>query len=379
VNLPPNQRIPLVLFVRDRALFERHQRAFLHLANASEVTLRGFDQPRPRQAAVHVEPEVEIHLPLAGLIDFAAERARVEKELARTEAELQGIRKRLDNEGFVARAPRDVVEKDRNRAGELAGKREKLARHLARVTSSEVAMEDKNPQHPQGNGASGEQGSRSLDQLGTHGGPASGTPAQGGGQQSGAGEEAGAGEEVMGSAREGGEAPAQESDEDEDQGLAARAVARVKSIARGLMEKIPGEQERGPRSEEDENEERAGIARTRASRKAKPRSRPKTQKAKPGTKSVRGGGNKADKAGKVGRGAKAGRVAAARGAKKGTRGARGKLKKQQKRPMKTQSRGNLRSGTAGPSGGRGQGRGAQRGARGKSGAKRRPSPRKGTK
>ena len=70
---------------------------------------------------------------------------------------------------------------------------------------------------------------------------------------------------------------------------------------------------------------------------------------------------------------------AARGAKKGTRGGGGKLKKQHKRPMKTQSRANVRWSPSGPSGGRGQGRGAQRGARGKSGAKRRPSPRKGTK
>ena len=79
----------------------------------------------------------------------------------------------------------------------------------------------------------------------------------------------------------------------------------------------------------------------------------------------------------MGKGAKAGRVTAARGAKKGTRGAGGKLKKQRKRPMNTQSRANLRGGPAGHS--RGGGRGAQKGARGKSGGKRRPSPRKGTK
>ncbi|HXL39390.1 MAG TPA: valine--tRNA ligase, partial [Myxococcales bacterium] len=174
VNLPRNQKIPLVLFAKDRELFRRHERAFQHLANASEVTLRGFGEPRPRQAAVHVEPEVEVHLPLAGLIDFAAESARVEKEIARTEAELQGLRKRLDNAGFVARAPREVVEKDRSRADELAGKREKLARHLARVTSVEGPMEDKNPQQPKGDGSSGEQGSSS----GTPGGQPKSQPPQ---------------------------------------------------------------------------------------------------------------------------------------------------------------------------------------------------------
>jgi len=408
VNLPPNQRVPLVLFAKDPAVFARHQRAFQHLANAGEVTLNTFDAPRPRQAAVHVEPEVEVHLPLAGLIDFAAERARVEKEIARAESELQGLRKRLDNAGFVERAPKEVVEKDRARAEELAGKREKLARHLARVTGVEGTMEDKKPQQPQGDGTSAEQGSRNLDQLGTHGGPGSGTPGQPSRppqsrppsrpppskppesrpppskppeprpsqsrpppQQSGAGEEAGAGEEVMGTARSGGEGM-QASDEDEAEGLAARAISRVKSIARGIMEKVPGSDEhRGPVPEEEENEERAEIAQAKSSERAVARSRPKTHKAKAGAKSVRGGRNKADKAGKVGLGRKAGRAAAARGAKKGTRGAGGKMKKQGKRPMRTQSRADVR--------GKGQGRGAQKGARGKSGGKRRPSPRKGTK
>ena len=84
--------------------------------------------------------------------------------------------------------------------------------------------------------------------------------------QSGAGEEAGAGEEVMGSAREAAEAPTDASDEDEAEGLAARAISRVKSIARGIMEKVPGTDEhRGPVSEEEENEERAEIAQARAS------------------------------------------------------------------------------------------------------------------
>jgi valyl-tRNA synthetase len=139
VNLPPNQKVPLILFARDRSLFQRHERAFRHLANASEVTVRGFDEPRPRGAAVHVEAEVEVHLPLAGLIDFAAEKTRVEKELARTGSELQGLRQRLDNAGFVARAPPEVVEKDRARMAELAEKREKLGRHLARVSGLEEA------------------------------------------------------------------------------------------------------------------------------------------------------------------------------------------------------------------------------------------------
>ncbi len=180
---------------------------------------------------MHVEPEVEVHLPLAGLIDFAAEQARVEKEIARTEAELQGLRKRLDNAGFVARAPQEVVEKDRARAEELAGKREKLARHLARVTTVEAGMEDKNPQ-------------AMPEELGMHRGP----PATD--QSSG----------TAGTARPipepGGAAQAETSDES----LAARTVSRVKSIAQGLMEKLPSV---------DEVVSKASQARDKAVKKTK--------------------------------------------------------------------------------------------------------------
>jgi valyl-tRNA synthetase len=272
---------------------------------------------------------VEVHLPLAGLIDFAAESARVEKEIARTEAELQGLRKRLDNAGFVARAPREVVEKDRTRADELAGKREKLARHLARVTSVEGPMEDKYPQQPKGDGSSGEQGSSS----GTPGGQPKSQPPQQKSQPpqpksqppqpksqppQPKSQPPAPGGEGMGGGRESSGMPELARDVEK---MAERAVERVKSIARGLMDKLPADLP-GMGGESD-----AGGARARAPKRA-PARRAKPKKAKGGTKS---------------------RGKAARSAKKSSRSA------------------GSRKGKAG------------KGARAKSGAKRRPASRKGKK
>src|ERR1700730_3451445 len=343
VNLPPNQKIPLVLFAKDRELFQRHERAFQHLANASEVTLRGFDEPRPRQAAVHVEPEVEVHLPLAGLIDFAAESARVEKAIARTEAEWQGRRKRLDNAGFAARAPREVVEKDRSRADELAGKREKLPHLPAGGARRGGPTEDKNPQQPKGDGSSGEQGSSS----GTPGGQPKSQPPQ---QKSQPPQPKSqpppqqksqppqpksqpppprsqpppAGGEGMGGGRETSGMPEVARDVEK---MAERAVERVKSIARGLMEKLPADLP-GMGNESQEEGARARAPKRAPARRAKPKKAKKAKKAKGGTK---------------------GRAKAARGAKKSARSA------------------GSRKGKAG------------KGARAKSGAKRRPASRKGKK
>jgi valyl-tRNA synthetase len=157
LGLPPNQRVPILLVPVDKRvseLFKNHKTAFDKLAHA-DLDVRPAGEV-VTGTAVFVYKAAEVHLPLAGLIDTD----RMKKDLASAEAELEKIRSRLDNKGFVERAPREVVEKDRARAEELVEKREKLARHLARV--SEVGMEEKNPQ----------QGQRSMDQMGTHGGPA---------------------------------------------------------------------------------------------------------------------------------------------------------------------------------------------------------------
>jgi valyl-tRNA synthetase len=245
VNLPPNMRVPIVLIPRDeaaRALLEKHAQAFGHLAYAEPVRLAQPGAPRPQQSAVHVEPEVEVHLPLAGLIDFATEKTRVEKELVKLEGELAGIAKRLGNAGFVERAPKEVVEKDRARADELTAKREKLARHLARVTTPEGAMqEDKNSQNKQAGenaGQSAEQGHRSLDQMGTHGGPA-GHPGASPSPAAGDQKSAAASHEHGHDHDDGDEHDHDHEEGAEEEGFASKAISKVKSIARAVMSKEP--------------------------------------------------------------------------------------------------------------------------------------------
>jgi valyl-tRNA synthetase len=69
-----------------------------------------------------VAGDVEILLPLAGLIDVAEEEKRLEKEIAKVEKDVEMFARKLGNEAFVAKAPPEVLEKDR---GKLADAREK--------------------------------------------------------------------------------------------------------------------------------------------------------------------------------------------------------------------------------------------------------------
>jgi valyl-tRNA synthetase len=119
----------------------------------SVVALGAATPPAP-QSAVGVGPGFEVRVPLAGVIDLAAETARVDKELARVDQDLAGIERKLQNPSFVQKAPPEVVEKDRARAEELREKRGKLEAHRAMLSGSEANfarreyMETQNEQKP---------------------------------------------------------------------------------------------------------------------------------------------------------------------------------------------------------------------------------------
>jgi valyl-tRNA synthetase len=74
---------------------------------------------KPRQAATHVHPEFEAYVSLTGLIDPAAEVKRLEKLFAEKTKHLQGTRAKLGNASFVAKAPAEVVQQQREQVAEL--------------------------------------------------------------------------------------------------------------------------------------------------------------------------------------------------------------------------------------------------------------------
>ena len=80
---------------------------------ADSLTIVVHLDEKPKQAAAIVLGEVECYLPLAGMIDFAAERARVQKELDAAEADVARREAKLANEGFTAKAPANVVARER--------------------------------------------------------------------------------------------------------------------------------------------------------------------------------------------------------------------------------------------------------------------------
>ena len=82
----------------------------------------------PREHRPRSRRSGELYLPLEGLIDLEAERQRLGKEIAKSEAELVTVRKKLANENFVANAPAAVVAEHRQRESDFAERLAQLER-----------------------------------------------------------------------------------------------------------------------------------------------------------------------------------------------------------------------------------------------------------
>ena len=108
----------------------RHTAAIERLARVEGIA--SAERP-PVGSAQVIVGGATFALPLAGVVDFSAEEARLEKEIARVGVEIGRIDKKLANAKFVARAPEEVVEAEREKRAAYAADGERLAVALKRV------------------------------------------------------------------------------------------------------------------------------------------------------------------------------------------------------------------------------------------------------
>jgi valyl-tRNA synthetase len=131
-NVEPGRRIPALIAAGDRlALLQDQAEALCTLArlDPAQLTLAA-ELPAPSQALTLVASNATAYLPLSGLIDLAAERARLSKELAEAEAQISRSQGLLSG-SFAQRAPAAVVQRERDKLAELATRAEKLRARLA--------------------------------------------------------------------------------------------------------------------------------------------------------------------------------------------------------------------------------------------------------
>jgi valyl-tRNA synthetase len=132
-----NALLPLVMVRVGDQVWERAQRwseFIMRMARISEVTRKPTSPPGAVQLVVRGEV---VALPLAGIVDLAAERARLAKEMTKADADIARVDAKLGNPNFVARAPEDVVEEEKQKREEALARKAKIAEALERLKGAE--------------------------------------------------------------------------------------------------------------------------------------------------------------------------------------------------------------------------------------------------
>ena len=133
MHVPAGAKIPLVLVGADaqvRMRCDRHEETIGRLARLDEIS---FADAPPKGAALIVTGDTTAAIPLEGVIDMAAEKARLAREIDETTELLSKEKAKLDNPQFVAKANPDAVETARERVDEFEGKIARLSGALKRL------------------------------------------------------------------------------------------------------------------------------------------------------------------------------------------------------------------------------------------------------
>ncbi|HEY1492084.1 MAG TPA: class I tRNA ligase family protein, partial [Steroidobacteraceae bacterium] len=135
MNIAPGKRIALLLkdaSAQDESHVQRHRALLEKLAGLSAITVLAPGASAP-ESAMALVGTLTLLVPMAGLIDAAAEAERLGKLLAKTQGELAKTRGKLGNDNFVRNAPPQVVATERERATDFERSARDLAAQLERI------------------------------------------------------------------------------------------------------------------------------------------------------------------------------------------------------------------------------------------------------
>ena len=136
MNIPPATLTPLVLAAASAETKERARRwndVVRRMARLADISLADAAPEGAVQLLVRGEVAA---LPLKGVIDFSAEKARLDKELAKAEADIKRVDAKLGNEKFVANAPEEIVEEEKEKREAAVARKTKILEALERLKNA---------------------------------------------------------------------------------------------------------------------------------------------------------------------------------------------------------------------------------------------------
>ena len=136
MNIPPATLTPLVLAAASVETKQRAQRWSDVVKRMARLADIAFADAAP-QGAVQLLVRGEVAaLPLKGVIDLSAEKARLDKEMAKADADIKRVDAKLSNEKFVANAPEEIVEEEKEKHEAALARKAKILEALERLRNA---------------------------------------------------------------------------------------------------------------------------------------------------------------------------------------------------------------------------------------------------
>lgn len=138
MNVPPSKAVPMSLKPSNSQASERLERGrdyIVRFGNPETLTIDAAMEA-PEKSISHVLSGAEIFLPLEGLINVDEEIERLQREKDKLDKEVERVTKKLNNEGFVSKAPAHVVEEEKEKQKDYEQKREKVTARMEELQKS---------------------------------------------------------------------------------------------------------------------------------------------------------------------------------------------------------------------------------------------------
>ncbi len=135
MEVPPSKQIAVILSCANeesQRLMKHNESAIISMARVSDLAI-GVAIDKPEDASIQVAGDVQIYVPLKGLVDVAAEEERLLKEIGKIDKEIEMFSKKLESPAFVDRAPAEIVAKERQKLADVNGKKLVLEESLVKI------------------------------------------------------------------------------------------------------------------------------------------------------------------------------------------------------------------------------------------------------